>query len=105
MRRPSFPFPLLVVAAANTFSLALCAAFGGPFGQEPAARLTSGDRTAHWSGRLAPPSTRAGAAPGAGPMQGSVAMRLGPAGWDTHVTFDLAKAAPGGAHPWQSQSR
>ena len=95
MRRFSFPFPLLVFAAANAFNVTLLLVFGGPFGQGSAAQVTTRDRTARWSGTLAPPVTRSGAAPGAGPMQGSAVMRLGPAGWDTYVTVDLVNAAPG----------
>jgi hypothetical protein len=94
---PRSPFPLIAMVAAGTLALTACAVFGGPFGQAPAAELTSRDRSARWSGTLAPPSAVAGAVP----MQGSAAMRLGPAGWDTHVAVDLANAAPGAVHPWQ----
>jgi hypothetical protein len=101
MRRFSIPFPLLAVAAANTFTVTACTVLAGPFGRGSAAHVTTRDRTARWSGTLAPPATRSGAVPGAGPMQGSAAMRLGPAGWDTYVTVDLANAAPGAVHVWQ----
>ena len=101
MRRLSFPFPLRVAAAANAFNVTLLLVFGGPFGQGSAAQVTARDRTARWSGTLAPPATHADAVPRVGPMQGSAAMRPGPAGWDTHVTVDLASAVPGTVHPWQ----
>ena len=51
MRRFSFPFPLLVFAAANAVNLTLLLAFGGPFGQGSAVRATTPDRGARWIGR------------------------------------------------------
>ena len=105
MRRLSLPFPLLVTAGANAFNLTLLLAFGDPFGRGLADQGTTRDRPARWSATLAPPSTGSGAVPGdvrsAGPMQGRAAMRLGPDGRSTHVTVDLASAAPGSVHPWQ----
>jgi hypothetical protein len=94
------PFPLIAMTAAGTLALAACAPFGTLFRQPPSARVTTHDRTARWSGTLAPLSTRPGPA-GTVPAHGTAAMRLGPDGWSTHVAVDLANAAPGSVHPWQ----
>ena len=97
MRR--IPFPLLVAAAANTFSFSVCAAFGGPFSQGPAAQVITHARTAPSSGTLALPSTRSGAVPGAGPMQGAAAMRRERADADARVVVDLAHGVSSATSP------
>jgi hypothetical protein len=73
---------------------AACSAFRG----DPAVQVSAQDATLNtrWYANLASPGNLAGAVQ----MSGSASMAPSPDSASTHITLNLANAAPGGQHPW-----
>lgn len=82
--------PLLVLVACN------------PFRRESAVQVSASDGTLNtrWHANLASPSALAGVVQ----MNGSASMAPNATGPGTVITLDLANAAPGGLHPWETRA-